>query len=91
MDREGRRHPREANADDPYPQYGYHKVSSGTVGYPDSHESQYSRRSSVFSDLFTLFRKNTAPNLLLSRRPSLYHAAPIRDVEKKSGLDLKEE
>uniref|UniRef100_A0A914CHV6 TMC domain-containing protein n=1 Tax=Acrobeloides nanus TaxID=290746 RepID=A0A914CHV6_9BILA len=91
MDREGRRHPREANADDPYPQYGYHKVSSGTVGYPDSHDSQYSRRSSVFSDLFTLFRKNTAPNILLSRRPSLYHAAPIRDTEKRSALALKED
>lgn len=89
MDSEGRRRPK-ANAGDPYPQYDYQKVPSISGGYPDSQDSQFSRRSSVFTDLFSLLRKNTTTTMAIGsalggRKPSLYHAPPAgrdREIEK---------
>uniref|UniRef100_A0AC34FQH2 Uncharacterized protein n=1 Tax=Panagrolaimus sp. ES5 TaxID=591445 RepID=A0AC34FQH2_9BILA len=50
---------------DPFSGVGYHKVSS------NNDSADMSRRSSVFSDLFTVLRKNTVAG---RRKASVYHA-----------------
>ena len=65
---------------DPYPHVGYRKVSNTGAESPES--SGLSRRSSVFSDLFTVLRKNT---LATRRKASIYHAPPVSSKDLELG------